>query len=227
MYFNRARYYDARIGRFLTGDPVENSIFDPPSLHRYTYARNDPANRIDPAGTQEFSLGGLAVSMAIGGTLNAISGFNAQEGFLGVIKNFAIGRRRGRLVLLRRRHSCSSIWRGSARSLASTRAAEAAATVFTRVARAGPLWEGLSLPKVLQPDHEVLAKKSSSPPTRRNTWRSIWPGPSRRSRRHTIASALMIQQAEAVLAEATAGDVASIVGRKILLNVGRRFPGRW
>ena len=86
-----------------------------PSLHRYTYARNDPANRIDPAGTQEFSLGGLAVSMAIGGTLNAISGFNAQEGFLGVIKNFAIGAVEGERSTSPA-GSCSSIWRALASS---------------------------------------------------------------------------------------------------------------
>jgi hypothetical protein len=48
---------------------VTGFIFDPPTLHKYVYALNNPVNRIDPAGT--FSLGELGTAVSIGGILSA------------------------------------------------------------------------------------------------------------------------------------------------------------
>jgi RHS repeat-associated protein len=54
-YFG-ARYYDAlslssgSSLRWISPDPVTSLIYDPQSLNKYTYVRNDPINKIDPDG---------------------------------------------------------------------------------------------------------------------------------------------------------------------------------
>jgi RHS repeat-associated protein len=45
LYYYRARYYDAEVGRFLQTDPVGVQI--------YTYVSNNPTNLIDPSGLVE------------------------------------------------------------------------------------------------------------------------------------------------------------------------------
>jgi RHS repeat-associated protein/uncharacterized repeat protein (TIGR01451 family) len=50
VYYNRARYYDQRTGRFWSMDPSEGNEEDPLSLHRYLYAANNPVNLTDPTG---------------------------------------------------------------------------------------------------------------------------------------------------------------------------------
>lgn len=45
-----ARYYDFRLGRFLSPDPVGGSLDDPQSLNRYAYVGNNPLAMIDPSG---------------------------------------------------------------------------------------------------------------------------------------------------------------------------------
>jgi RHS repeat-associated protein len=49
------RYYWSQWGRFLSPDPYADSagLGDPGSWNRYAYTRNDPANRLDPAGLQD------------------------------------------------------------------------------------------------------------------------------------------------------------------------------
>ena len=50
VYYNRARYYDQRTGRFWSMDPKDGDDQDPVSLHRYLYAANNPVNFTDPSG---------------------------------------------------------------------------------------------------------------------------------------------------------------------------------
>lgn len=50
LYFYGARYYDPEIGRFITSDTIVQAPYDPQSLNRYAYARNNPINLIDPTG---------------------------------------------------------------------------------------------------------------------------------------------------------------------------------
>jgi RHS repeat-associated protein len=49
VYMN-ARYYDPRLGRFLSADSLIPSIYRPQSLNRYSYVENDPVNFWDPSG---------------------------------------------------------------------------------------------------------------------------------------------------------------------------------
>ncbi|MCL4393974.1 MAG: hypothetical protein M1482_04065 [Chloroflexi bacterium] len=49
MYYN-ARYYDATIGRFVQPDTIIPDLYDPQSLNRYSYVRNNPVRNTDPTG---------------------------------------------------------------------------------------------------------------------------------------------------------------------------------
>ena len=69
FYHLRARYYDPTAGRFTAPDPFPGIIFDPPSLHPYTYAQNDPVNKSDPSG--QFS---LVEQMIVVSTVGVLSG---------------------------------------------------------------------------------------------------------------------------------------------------------
>jgi RHS repeat-associated protein len=44
LYYNRNRYYNPALGRFMTPDPA--GMIDGPNL--YTYARNNPLRFVDP-----------------------------------------------------------------------------------------------------------------------------------------------------------------------------------
>jgi RHS repeat-associated protein len=73
----RARYYDPRLGRMLSVDPLDGLLSDPVTLHRYLYGNGSPTNFTDPSG--EFSLTETLVSLgkisllagAITGTVGA------------------------------------------------------------------------------------------------------------------------------------------------------------
>ena len=66
FYYLRSRYMYPLIGRFLTMDIWEGSIYDPLSLNKYLYCASKPVNHIDPSGEE------MLVDMAIGITITAI-----------------------------------------------------------------------------------------------------------------------------------------------------------
>jgi len=70
IYYNRARYYDQRQGRFWTADTWEGLPNEPESLHRYLYASANPVNRIDPSG--HFDIAETLTVVAIATTINSI-----------------------------------------------------------------------------------------------------------------------------------------------------------
>jgi RHS repeat-associated protein len=61
LQYNRARWYDANIGRFLSEDTWDGLEDEPATLHKYAFNHNDPVNRTDPSGNT--SLGELSVTM--------------------------------------------------------------------------------------------------------------------------------------------------------------------
>ena len=71
IYYNRARYYDQRQGRFWTMDTQEGDPESPLSLHKFAYAGLNPVNNIDPSG-HEFDLASTTMSLSIGTSLNAL-----------------------------------------------------------------------------------------------------------------------------------------------------------
>ena len=50
LYYLRARYYDPRLGRFLTEDPVGGDIHEPDTFNPYLYCLNRPTALTDPMG---------------------------------------------------------------------------------------------------------------------------------------------------------------------------------
>ncbi|QDU82491.1 tRNA3(Ser)-specific nuclease WapA precursor [Polystyrenella longa] len=50
MEYLRARYYDTNVGRFFALDPYQGDKLTPSTLHRYSYAKNDPIHYGDPSG---------------------------------------------------------------------------------------------------------------------------------------------------------------------------------
>jgi len=50
LYYYGARYYDPKVGRFITADPINQNIYDPQNLNRYSYCMNNPLRYIDPTG---------------------------------------------------------------------------------------------------------------------------------------------------------------------------------
>jgi len=50
LYYYGARYYDPRVGRFITVDPLKQNILDISELNPYAYCSNNPLRYIDPTG---------------------------------------------------------------------------------------------------------------------------------------------------------------------------------
>jgi RHS repeat-associated protein len=67
LYFNRARFYNASVGRFITEDPIGFSTGD---SNLYRYARNSPMSLRDPYGYQATSGYGPPVISGPGTTVN-------------------------------------------------------------------------------------------------------------------------------------------------------------
>ncbi len=61
LYNYRARLYDPNIGRFITPDSIIPDPYDPQSLNRYSYCRNNPLIYVDPSGQFAFAIAGLCV----------------------------------------------------------------------------------------------------------------------------------------------------------------------
>ncbi|MBI5279996.1 MAG: hypothetical protein HY854_26435 [Burkholderiales bacterium] len=67
LLYLRARWYDPRIGRFISADPLEGRQSDPRSLNRYAYALGDPVHGTDPTGELTLGeVGGVAQDITAG-----------------------------------------------------------------------------------------------------------------------------------------------------------------
>jgi RHS repeat-associated protein len=63
LYNAKARYFDPNLGRFLSQDSYLGQIDRPPSLHRYTYASDNPTTRIDLTGFYDADANALAKAL--------------------------------------------------------------------------------------------------------------------------------------------------------------------
>lgn len=72
----RDRYLNPNSGRFMSRDTLAGKVFDPASLHRYTYCANNPINLVDPSGHE-----GLGTTLTVIGitVIVAAIGFVAYK----------------------------------------------------------------------------------------------------------------------------------------------------
>lgn len=97
LYYYGARYYDPAIGRFIQADTVVPSLSNPQEFNRYSYALNNPLNRIDPSGNFSFKsffnqLAGGVIGGIVGVlTGNPFLGFSAYNAFIAVSQGGNIG----------------------------------------------------------------------------------------------------------------------------------------
>ena len=63
FHYNRARWLDPTVGRFVSSDGFMGIASDPLSLHKYSYARFNPANNVDSSG---FYSTGAGVVLTLG-----------------------------------------------------------------------------------------------------------------------------------------------------------------
>jgi len=54
LIYMQARFYDPRLGRFLSMDPAPQQFNDPSTFNRYAYANNNPYVFIDPDGRDSY-----------------------------------------------------------------------------------------------------------------------------------------------------------------------------
>jgi RHS repeat-associated protein len=60
LTYARARWYDSRVGRFISADPAGGDLAAPASLHAFNYANGNPLKYVDPDGAS----GNLAQKIA-------------------------------------------------------------------------------------------------------------------------------------------------------------------
>jgi RHS repeat-associated protein len=92
-----ARYYASSLLRWTSADPVTSNIYDPQSLNKYTYVRNDPVNLIDPDGRNFMQVNddthGVDDNFGLFGEFIHLASF---EGDRDGIERVSIPRQRGR-----------------------------------------------------------------------------------------------------------------------------------
>ena len=89
-----ARYYDPTLGRFTQADTIVQAPYDPQSLNRYTYCRNNPVKYTDPGGHFFWiaAIIGAVIGAALGGISAAQGGAPIWKGMLsGALSGFGAG----------------------------------------------------------------------------------------------------------------------------------------
>ncbi len=84
LYFNRARYYQPGLGRFIGEDSNLGYSSSPSTLHKYRYANNNPITIIDPNGKSDtMSVQGMnfntLIAATIAGGIVAITSYQAMR----------------------------------------------------------------------------------------------------------------------------------------------------
>jgi len=57
FYYYKARYYAPRMMSFAQPDPIVQDMYDPQSLNRYSYVKNNPVKYVDPSGNYALTTG--------------------------------------------------------------------------------------------------------------------------------------------------------------------------
>lgn len=94
LYYYGARYYDPVLRRFVTPDPLVQNQYDPQSLNRFAYCRNNPLIYKDPSGHFFwFAVGSMAM-------FNTFENSERIHNFGDFAKYATIGAAEGALIYL-------------------------------------------------------------------------------------------------------------------------------
>jgi RHS repeat-associated protein len=74
LSYNRARYYDPALGRFINEDTYEGQVVNPLSLNVYSYVHNNPLIYVDPTGRSIWSVSGNFLGGLWNGGKSAVVG---------------------------------------------------------------------------------------------------------------------------------------------------------
>jgi RHS repeat-associated protein len=77
------RYYNPKLGRFMTADPLSGDVADPQSLNLFSYVENDPVNWVDPLGLCGDALSDIVDASCRGPFLTASMGGGGAGGAAG------------------------------------------------------------------------------------------------------------------------------------------------
>jgi len=78
LYYNRARWYDPKIHRFISEDPIGFAAGD---ANLYRYCGNSPTNFTDPSGQFVFGGLGIALGITIAGLLTANVAYRVEANY--------------------------------------------------------------------------------------------------------------------------------------------------
>ena len=81
LAYHRARWMDARVGRFLGMDAKDGDNLRPGTLHRYLYAGDEPVAHVDPSGNDSLAELGLVATVVSVLALTADSSLSAGSAF--------------------------------------------------------------------------------------------------------------------------------------------------
>jgi RHS repeat-associated protein len=87
LHYNVARYFDPRLGRFLTQDPLR--VSGGAGLNFYLYCDGDPLNKCDPTGELIPILVGVGIlaAIGIGAAINGYREYRRQQEQYGEVRN--------------------------------------------------------------------------------------------------------------------------------------------
>src|SRR5437764_14695374 len=95
LYDFRNRMYQPELGRFLQPDPKEFGAGD---YNLYRYCHNDPVNRIDPTGLEEFDLSDFLTGGLDGASFGLGSDNGQNETINSEDESYQSGLRHGRTL---------------------------------------------------------------------------------------------------------------------------------
>jgi len=217
LYFNRSRYLNVSTGRFWTADTFEGDDWEPASLHKYLYAGNNPVDRVDPSGN-DFDLTSLSIGAGISGTIDAISAIRAHETLTGVAKSFLIGSIKGAAFFLAGGAAFKLLATAGEAAAASLPAVQAAGEFLANVvSKAGPLIEGLQLPRYFSLSTgagEVFVKQNATKHLEELLLKEGTAGATK------LAAALAVDEVKAVVEDVAAQGLDAVAGKLITTKVG-------
>jgi len=92
LVYLRARWYDPKLGRFISGDPFEGRQGDPRSLNRYGYGHGDPVHNTDPSGKESLmSLSTAFTAMNVAATSFLVTSDLMEGNYGAAATELAIG----------------------------------------------------------------------------------------------------------------------------------------